>query len=104
MGEIEKRKYLLQDLLDMLEIRSPRDQIIIKFRLGIPNDREFTQFERNLTLDEIHNHIQCESHTLEETSKEFGLTIERIRQIERRFMYRVSHLTRRRKLKDYLEC
>jgi len=102
MSVTEKGKHIFQDILDVLAIGTPREQQVIKFRLGIPNNREFTQFERNLPLDEVHNYIEFSPHTLEETENEFGLTRARIRQIEYKVLRRHS-TARRKRLKDYLE-
>jgi len=47
--------------------------------------------------------IPDESKSLEETSKEFNLTRERIRQIEAKALRKLRHPSRSKKLKDYLE-
>ena len=41
--------------------------------------------------------------TLEEVGREFGVTRERIRQIESKALRKLRHPSRRRKLQDYLE-
>ena len=43
------------------------------------------------------------SRTLEEVGREFGVTRERIRQIEAKALKRLRHPSRSKKLKDYLE-
>jgi RNA polymerase primary sigma factor len=43
------------------------------------------------------------SRTLEEVGREFGVTRERIRQIESKALKRLRHPSRSKKLKDYLE-
>ena len=97
------KSYILQDFLDLIETGTSREQAIMKFRFGIPDNRLLISEECNLPLDEVREHIECNAHTLEETANEFGLTRERIRQIERKLLYRHSCFTRSRKLKDYLE-
>jgi RNA polymerase primary sigma factor len=42
-------------------------------------------------------------HTLEEVGKEFGVTRERIRQIEAKAPRKLRYPTRSKKLRDYLE-
>lgn len=97
------KKYILQDFLDLISTGTPREQEVMKFRFGIPNYRELTSQEQNLSLVEAREHLECKAHTLEETASEFGLTRERVRQIERKFLRRHSCFTRSKKLKDYLE-
>jgi RNA polymerase primary sigma factor len=43
------------------------------------------------------------TRTLEEVVREFGVTRERIRQIESKALRRLRHPSRAKKLKDYLE-
>ena len=75
-----------QDLLgekmeEMLATLSPREARILRLRFGLPNGR---------------------SHTLEEVGQKFGLTRERIRQIEGKALRRLRHPRRSRQLRDYL--
>ena len=44
-----------------------------------------------------------QSRTLEEDGKEFGVTRERIRQIESKTLAKLRHPTRSQRLRDYLE-
>ena len=43
------------------------------------------------------------SRTLEEVGREFGVTRERIRQIETKALRKLRHPSRSKKLKDYME-
>ena len=73
---------LLKDKIEeLLGTLTPREARILRLRFGLQNGR---------------------SYTLEEVGKKFGLTRERIRQIEGRALRRLRHPRRSRKLKDYL--
>ena len=68
----------VQDVLDTLP---PREARILRLRFGLDNGR---------------------AYTLEEVGQKFGLTRERIRQIESKALRRLRHPRRSRQLKDYL--
>ncbi|HYO89364.1 MAG TPA: sigma-70 family RNA polymerase sigma factor [Candidatus Limnocylindrales bacterium] len=68
----------IESLLDTL---SPREAQILRLRFGLANGH---------------------SHTLEEVGEQFGLTRERIRQIEGHALRRLRHPRRSRQLRDYL--
>ncbi len=68
----------VQEVLDTLP---PREARILRLRFGLENGR---------------------SYTLEEVGQKFGLTRERIRQIESKALRRLRHPRRARQLKDYL--
>ncbi len=68
----------VQEVLDTLP---PREARILRLRFGLENGR---------------------AYTLEEVGQKFGLTRERIRQIESKAMRRLRHPRRARQLKDYL--
>ena len=66
---------------EMLSTLSPREARILRLRFGLVNGR---------------------SYTLEEVGQKFGLTRERIRQIEGKALRRLRHPCRSRELRDYL--
>ncbi len=61
------------------------------------NDRERKVVRMRFGLDD------GEMHTLEEVGKKFGVTRERIRQIESKTLAKLRHPARSQRLKDYLE-
>src|SRR4030043_1604117 len=76
-------KQLLKDHLDeVLSTLSDREAKVLKLRFGL---------ERNKQM------------TLEEVGKVFGVTRERIRQIEAKALRKLKHPSRRKKLQDYLD-
>jgi len=73
---------LLQQRLDeILTSLTPREARILRLRFGLQDGR---------------------SYTLEEVGRKFGLTRERIRQIEHEALDRLRHPSRSRQLRDYL--
>jgi RNA polymerase primary sigma factor len=73
---------LLRDKIeDVLATLSPREARILRLRFGLHNGRPYT---------------------LEEVGQKFGLTRERIRQIEGKALRRLRHPRRARQLRDYL--
>ncbi|HEY2981509.1 MAG TPA: sigma-70 family RNA polymerase sigma factor [Anaerolineales bacterium] len=73
---------MLKDKLEeVLTTLSPREARILRLRFGLDDGN---------------------SYTLEEVGRKFGLTRERIRQIEGRALRRLRHPRRARQLKDYL--
>jgi RNA polymerase primary sigma factor len=74
---------LLQEQLDgVMESLTDRERKVIELRFGIAD-----------------GHMR----TLEEVGKEFGVTRERIRQIESKTLSKLRHPSRSQKLRDYLE-
>ena len=69
----------VQEVLDTLTDRESR---VLKLRFGLEDGR---------------------TRTLEEVGREFGVTRERIRQIEAKAIRKLRHPTRSKKLRDYLE-
>jgi len=61
---------------------TPREEMVLRLRYGI---------------DDGH------PRTLEEVGKEFGVTRERIRQIEAKALRKMRHPSRSKKLKDYID-
>ncbi len=75
--------FLLKDQLeDVLGTLTPREKKVLQLRFGL-NDGH--------------------SRTLEEVGQVFGVTRERIRQIEAKALRKLRHPSRSRKLKDYLD-
>jgi RNA polymerase primary sigma factor len=73
---------LLRDKVDeVLSTLPPREARILRLRFGLQNGR---------------------AYTLEEVGQKFGLTRERIRQIEGRALRRLRHPRRSRQLRDYV--
>ena len=74
-------KLLKEKIEELLNTLTPREARILRLRFGLQNGH-------------------C--YTLEEVGQKFGLTRERIRQIEGRALRRLRHPRRSRKLRDYL--
>ena len=74
-------KLLSEKIEEILSTLSPREARILRLRFGLVNGR-------------------C--YTLEEVGQKFGLTRERIRQIEGKALRRLRHPRRSRQLRDYL--
>ncbi len=72
---------LREKVEEVLATLSPREARILRLRFGLDNGH---------------------TYTLEEVGQKFGLTRERIRQIEGKAMRRLRHPRRARQLKDYL--
>jgi len=75
-------QHLLREKMEeVLSTLTPREARILRLRFGLQNGR---------------------SYTLEEVGQKFGLTRERIRQIEGKALRRLRHPRRSRQLRDYL--
>lgn len=73
---------LREQMEEILTSLSPREGRVLQLRFGLKDGK---------------------SHTLEEVGKKFGVTRERIRQIEAKALRKLRHPSRSRKLRDYLE-
>lgn len=80
--EVIESSFLKEEIGNVLETISPREQNVLRLRFGIDTGRE---------------------RTLEEVGQYYGVTRERIRQIEAKALRRLRHPSRSRKLKVYLE-
>ena len=74
---------LKEQLISILDTLTPREEMVIRMRYG---------------LDDGH------PRTLEEVGKAFGVTRERIRQIEAKALRKLRHPSRSRKLRDYVDA
>jgi len=73
---------LKEQLIDVLDTLTPREEKVLRLRFGLDDGR---------------------ARTLEEVGKEFNVTRERIRQIEAKALRKLRHPSRSKKLKDYLD-
>ena len=73
---------LREQLSDVLETLTVREKRVLELRLGLEDGR---------------------SRTLEEVGQHFGVTRERIRQIEAKALRKLRHPSRSKRLKDFLE-
>jgi RNA polymerase primary sigma factor len=82
-GPVEKadRQLLKEQVREVLSVLSEREREVLEMRFGLKDGQD---------------------HTLEEVGKHFGVTRERIRQIEAKALRKLRHPTRSRQLRDYL--
>jgi RNA polymerase primary sigma factor len=72
---------LKEQVRGALAVLSDREREVLEMRFGLKDGQE---------------------HTLEEVGRHFGVTRERIRQIEAKALRKLRHPTRSRPLRDYL--
>ena len=81
-AEAAARAMLTEAVLEALEQLTERERKIVRLRFGLEDGQV---------------------RTLEEVGKEFGVTRERIRQIEAKTLAKLRHPMRSQKLRDYLD-
>jgi len=81
-AEAASYQLLREQLEEVLETLTPREEKVLRLRFGLDDGR---------------------ARTLEEVGQVFGVTRERIRQIEAKALRKLRHPSRSKKLKDYLE-
>jgi len=80
--EAATHQLLREQIRDVIKSLYPREQKILKMRFGLEDGK---------------------SHTLEEVGREFGVTRERIRQIEAKALLKLRRNRESKKLKEYLK-
>ena len=81
-SEVASLQFLREQVEDALDSLSGRERRVLQLRFGLDDGRP---------------------RTLEEVGREFGVTRERIRQIEAKALRKLRHPSRSKKLRDYLE-
>ncbi len=81
-ADAASHQLLKEQIKDVLHTLSIRERRVLQLRFGLQDGR---------------------SRTLEEVGREFGVTRERIRQIEAKALRKLRHPTRSRRLRDFLE-
>jgi len=81
-SEVASYQMLKEQIQEVLDTLTERESRVLQLRFGLEDGR---------------------SRTLEEVGREFGVTRERIRQIEAKALRKLRHPTRSRRLRDFLE-
>ncbi|MCD8207771.1 MAG: RNA polymerase sigma factor RpoD [Bacteroidales bacterium] len=80
-AEATNSTLMREQLLEVLSTLAPREEKVLRLRYGLDDGR---------------------ARTLEEVGREFGVTRERVRQIEAKALRKLRHPTRARKLEDFM--
>jgi RNA polymerase primary sigma factor len=81
-ADVATRQMLKEQMDDVLDSLTVRERRVLQLRFGLEDGRQ---------------------RTLEEVGREFGVTRERIRQIEAKALRKLRHPTRSKKLRDYFD-
>lgn len=81
--DVTSMKMLKENVNEVLDSLSDRESKVLKMRFGLDETKK--------------------AMTLEEVGREFGVTRERIRQIEAKALRKLKHPSQRKKLQDYLD-
>jgi RNA polymerase primary sigma factor len=81
-ADAASKTMLHSDVEDLLDTLTSRERRVLQLRFGLSDGHE---------------------RTLEEVGKRFGVTRERIRQIEAKALRKLRHPSRSNRLRDYLE-
>ena len=82
-ADVATANSLSEQIMSALDELSDREKEVVRLRFGLDGDQP---------------------QTLEEVGKQFGVTRERIRQIESKTLAKLRHPQRRQKLEDYLRA
>ena len=80
-SEVASLSLLREQLFDVMDTLTPREKKVLELRFGLTDGR---------------------TRTLEEVGREFGVTRERIRQIEAKALRKLRHPSRSKKVRDFL--
>jgi RNA polymerase primary sigma factor len=79
--DVASKQLLREQVRNVLQFLSDRERQVLEMRFGLKDGKD---------------------HTLEEVGREFGVTRERIRQIEAKALRKLRHPSRSKPLRDYL--